>query len=430
MCGYHCEFALQDINDDGPEPVMRKGMTSIEARQYLRREFPDKKDWFFWNPARTPYLRYLQDLVERPDQRAGTAGAWTWKRIPCSYPEVFYWNNDPQDKIHANFWTGAVAVGGPAGENFILFSYLNSKGIVGEFFFVSTADLAAAHRFGQELEKHRRPKSPERIVIHTLNGPDVTVGLDDEPIYLAENIREDIESQYLSFFNNQALYQRLRVPYKRGFLFVGCPGTGKTMMIRNLVRKICVRHKDVQVSAINGWVDEEILGTFMAQAEASRPAILILEELDSLAAQHRLTRASLLTTLDGLQPHEGLMVLATTNNPGEVDPALLHRPSRFDRVWRFDLPDGNLRRRYLGDKFRECSGEVLDKLARRTEGWTFAYLNELRVTAGVIAIRDQDGQYTDAVLLQAHQLLEAQYEAGRRSHALPASHGQMGFRSE
>jgi cell division protease FtsH len=202
------------------------------------------------------------------------------------------------------------------------------------------------------------------------------------------------------------------------------------MMIRNLVRKICVRHKDVQVSAINGWVDEEILGTFMAQAEASRPAILILEELDSLAAQHRLTRASLLTTLDGLQPHEGLMVLATTNNPGEVDPALLHRPSRFDRVWRFDLPDGNLRRRYLGDKFRECSGEVLDKLARRTEGWTFAYLNELRVTAGVIAIRDQDGQYTDAVLLQAHQLLEAQYEAGRRSHALPDSHGQMGFRSE
>ena len=320
---------------------------------------------------------------------------------------------------------------GPGGDDFILFSYLNSKGTIGEVFFVSAADPVAPHRFGQELEKQKQPKQEERIVIHTSSGPDVTVGLENESIYMAGAIQDDIEEQCLAFFNDRPMYCRLNVPYKRGFLFVGQPGTGKTMMIRNVIRKVCSRHKHIKVSALTGGsTTDNAMGFFMAQGESEAPVIMILEELDSLAKQSKVTRAGLLTQLDGLEPHEGLMVLATTNNPGEVDPALMHRPRRFDRVWRFDLPDAGLRRRYMEDKFGGCSGEVLDTLARKSEGWTFAYLNELRVTAGVIAIREHGGQSGDVAMLKAHRLLAAQYEAGRKNHVMAEAGPAMGFKSE
>ncbi|MBI2441172.1 MAG: ATP-binding protein [Lentisphaerae bacterium] len=430
-----CEFALSDtlaeiFDDHDATPLMRRGMTSVETINYLRREFPDQKDWFWWDPSRTTYDNYLTHLVQRPDQREGKVDEWSWQRRACSYPEVFYWTNDPKDKRHRYNWTGAIEVRGPDGERFVLFSYLSSAGRVGQFYFVSTPDLKAAHRFGQAVEMQMQPGRNDSILIHTTSGPDVTVNFSHEPIYLADAMQDDIEEQCLSFFKDRELYSRLQVPYKRGFLFVGYPGTGKTMMIRNLLRKVCARHKNIVVSAVTGsHIDEELLGSVMSRGEVNLPSILILEELDSLANQSGVKRGGLLTQLDGLEPHEGLMVLATTNNPGEVDPALMHRPSRFDRVWRFELPDVKLRRRYLGDKFKECSAEVLDKLARTTNGWTFAYINELRVTAGVVAIRDYDGKINDGATLKAHRLLAVQYEAGRKNHMMETTQA-LGFNVE
>ncbi|NLB60100.1 MAG: ATP-binding protein [Lentisphaerae bacterium] len=415
----HCEFALQDILTDGVEsrlPVLRRGMTSLEAISFLRREFPAHQDWFCWNPIRNYYGHYLTDLITQVDQREGTVGNWSWRRIPSSYPEVFYWTNDPKKKYHALNWTGVIEVQWPGNESFRLFSFLCSTGTVGQLYCVCAAQQDILHRFGLALEQQRRPQAEEHIWIHTTSGPDIKLNPRDEQIYLPGTLQQDIEAQCLSFFEDRQIYDQLGVPYKRGFLFVGQPGTGKTMMIRHLLRKIRAQHKDVRIHALtNASIDPDTLGEIMSWGRAENPIILIIEELDYFS-QSSQTRQGLLTQLDGLEAHEGLILLATSNNPGEVDPALLHRPSRFDRVWHFEPPESDLRRHYLCDKFPECSASFLADLSLWTDGWTFAYMKELRMTAGIIAIRDHNGKMTSATVHRAYDLLAAQYSSGRKHH--------------
>ena len=90
------------------------------------------------------------------------------------------------------------------------------------------------------------------------------------------------------------------------------------------------------------------------------PCIVVLEDLDTFTNETQLTRAGLLAQLDGIGRSDGVLVLGTTNHPEHVDSALLHRPSRFDRVWRFSLPDRELRHQYLVQAFPGADSQQID----------------------------------------------------------------------
>jgi len=92
-----------------------------------------------------------------------------------------------------------------------------------------------------------------------------------------------------------------------------------------------------------------------------------------LTTQARITRAALLSQLDGVGSKEGLLIIGTTNNAGDIDPSLVHRPSRFDRVWHFPLPDRELQRNYLAAVVTELGPDTVDDLSDRTADWSFAY---------------------------------------------------------
>lgn len=89
----------------------------------------------------------------------------------------------------------------------------------------------------------------------------------------------------------------------------------------------------------------------------------------------------LLNELDGFAVNDGLLTIASTNHPERLDPSLLHRPSRFDRKYRFELPELDLRRRYLeawsAKTISPVSAEVLARAAELSNGFTFAYLKEV-----------------------------------------------------
>src|SRR6185312_14088076 len=89
-----------------------------------------------------------------------------------------------------------------------------------------------------------------------------------------------------------------------------------------------------------------------------------------------------LNLLDGLKALSGVLVIATCNEPDKLDPALIHRPSRFDRVWRFELPKYEQRLELLrrkGDTF--FSESALETAVRRSEGFSMAYVQEIVVSA-------------------------------------------------
>jgi SpoVK/Ycf46/Vps4 family AAA+-type ATPase len=239
---------------------------------------------------------------------------------------------------------------------------------------------------------------------------------DEQPI-LPQSLLQDIEGQVFSFFQDQEAYRQLQLRHRRGFLFVGPPGTGKTMTIRHLIRECFRRYKpSISTLRVNRNTDESDLDSLFSEAIRRAPGIVILEDLDSLTSEAGISRSAFLAQLDGLSTADGLLIIGTTNNPEKIDPALIHRPSRFDRVWHFPLPDYDLRVSYLVRAFESLDSNAIESLSERTNGWSFAYLSELRTTAAIRALNRGTRTVTAEVAEEAHELLDAQFRAGRKNH--------------
>ncbi len=213
-----------------------------------------------------------------------------------------------------------------------------------------------------------------------------------------QRIRDDIGS----FLGARELYGRYGVPYKRGVLFTGPPGNGKTHCVRALMKEAALPTLYVRsFDARYGEVDVNIQSVFH-RARRVAPCLLVLEDLDAIVKPANLS--VFLNELDGVKNDTGILTLATTNHPDRLDTALLERPSRFDRKYHFELPGADERRRYLArwlgrlEPDMRVAAEVADGLADRCEGFSYAYLKELVVSAMVRWMREQSPGTMPAIL--------------------------------
>lgn len=106
---------------------------------------------------------------------------------------------------------------------------------------------------------------------------------------------------------------------------------------------------------------------------------------------------------------------------------IVQRPSRFDRVWTFDLPDSELRRKYLDWAFGALSESLRTRLTSATGGWSFAFLNELRVSAAILALRNGRDEVSELDVLAAQELMAVQFKAGKKGFQSGEGEGKMGF---
>ena len=213
---------------------------------------------------------------------------------------------------------------------------------------------------------------------------------------------------------NSAGFDRLGIKPPRGVLLYGPPGTGKT-----LLAKAIATESEANFIAIKGpevmskWVgeSEKRLREVFRKAKQVAPCIVFLDELDSLApprggggdsrVSDRLVD-QLLTSMDGLENMEGVVVIGATNRPEIVDPALL-RPGRFDRLLLVEAPDLAARQAILEIHTADMPlGKVkLDYFAKETDGYTGADLDGLVREAGMLALRENSEA---DVVTQAHFL--------------------------
>ena len=196
------------------------------------------------------------------------------------------------------------------------------------------------------------------------------------------------------------LFTRLGVDPPKGVLLHGPPGTGKTRLAQAVANE-----SDAQFFTING---PEIMGSaygeserrlreVFEEAQRSAPAIVFIDEIDSIApkrqnvsgeAEKRLV-AQLLTLMDGLQARANLVVIAATNRPDAIDEAL-RRPGRFDREIIIGVPDEKGRREILGIHTRGMplgEGVDLGEIARSTNGFVGADIAALAREAAIEAVR-------------------------------------------
>lgn len=199
----------------------------------------------------------------------------------------------------------------------------------------------------------------------------------------------DIKTDLTTFFNGDELFKHFDIAHRRGIMFHGPPGCGKTMMCKHIatVSKVPV----VQFFASAGCDTSDLLRFFEYMADIS-PAIVIFEDLDSLF-KGDLARSNFLNIIDGActDKNLGILIIATTNHVKEIDEAITQRPSRFDRHYLFGYPAKDLRREYIAKRFASVKhliedDELMTVFVSETDGMSYAHLNEIYTQAALKAI--------------------------------------------
>lgn len=198
---------------------------------------------------------------------------------------------------------------------------------------------------------------------------------------LPKNIASILRENAIGFFEAQAAFTQLGLAWKRGLLLTGPPGNGKTQAIRSILQEI--RAPRLFIKSIDDEPDD--IETIFTRVRELAPCVVVMEDLDSLIPDSLLS--AFLNALDGAEPLEGVLILATTNHPEKLDPAIRSRPSRFDRVLEFTGPGrrerGRMLRKFLWRVPEEArpSRRDLRRLVDLTHGFSFAYLKELAVSS-------------------------------------------------
>jgi transitional endoplasmic reticulum ATPase len=215
---------------------------------------------------------------------------------------------------------------------------------------------------------------------------------------VVERVREVVELP----LRNRAVFAHLGISPPKGVLLVGPPGTGKTMIARAVAAE-----SRAHFLTINGpeivdkyyGASEQQLRAIFEKARKHAPSIIFIDEIDAIAQKRdalsgekqveRRIVAQLLTLMDGLAGRGEVMVLAATNLPDGIDPAL-RRPGRFDREIRVDPPDREGRREILAVHTRAmplAPGVDLSELAAATHGYVGADLAALCRESAMAALR-------------------------------------------
>lgn len=213
-----------------------------------------------------------------------------------------------------------------------------------------------------------------------------------------EALREGIELP----LNNPDAFRRLGIRPARGFLLFGPPGTGKTLLAKAVAREAKANFVATKSSdLLSKWYgeSEQQISKLFERARQVAPTVIFIDEIDSLAPMRgsglgdstvteRVVN-TLLAEMDGLESAEGVIVIGATNRPTLLDSALL-RPGRFDELVYLPVPDEEARLHILKIHTREMPlGEdvELERIARRTRGYSGADLENLVRRAGLYALR-------------------------------------------
>ncbi len=222
----------------------------------------------------------------------------------------------------------------------------------------------------------------------------------EDEIILPEKTLKLVQRNVLSFYKHADVLKKAGKSVKRGVLFYGKPGTGKTFTAKFLAQHL----QGVTVFILSGeqlWLIKEAfqLARFLA------PSMVIMEDVDLIAHTRDETLGQtvlhqLLNELDGLTKQTECIFLLTTNRPEVLEPALSLRPGRIDQAIEFPLPDRNCRSRLITQYASGMELDVTDmkSLVDRTDGASPAFIQELMRKAALIAAEDLDTKADESIL--------------------------------
>lgn len=264
--------------------------------------------------------------------------------------------------------------------------------------------------------------------------------------------KEEVK-ELIDFLKSPKKFQKLGARIPKGVLLFGPPGTGKT-----LLAKAVAGEAEVPFYFISGsdfvelfvGVGASRVRDMFKEAKRNAPCLIFIDEIDAVGRQRgsgiggghderEQTLNQLLTEMDGFGANEGIIIIAATNRPDVLDPALL-RPGRFDRQVTVNLPDVKGREEILAVHAKNkilADGITLENLAKRTPGFSGADLENLLNEAALLAVRRDKNEITmseideatDRVLMGPAKVSRKYTENDRRLVAYhEAGHAVVGLK--
>jgi cell division protease FtsH len=366
---------IREIQSGNISKVRTVERTAIGVRKGSRYEnsFPEKYDFQTYLPSKETFIDDVKAIEARrlnksPDEVTSADFSFVW---------------DPQPPAEPPWWLSMI----PFVVLIILF---------GVFWFIF---MRQAQGGGNRVMAFGK----SRARLHTDSKHRVT--FDD--VAGAEEEKDELK-EIVDFLKNPRKYLELGARIPKGMLLVGPPGTGKTLLAKAVAGEAGVPFFSISgsdfVEMFVGVGASRVRDLF-EQAKKNSPCIVFIDEIDAVG-RHRgaglggghdereQTLNQLLVEMDGFAINEGIIILAATNRPDILDPALL-RPGRFDRRIMVGVPDVKGREEILKvhSRGKPLAKEVnLEVLAKRTPGFTGADLENMMNEAAILTARENGKQ--------------------------------------
>jgi hypothetical protein len=210
----------------------------------------------------------------------------------------------------------------------------------------------------------------------------------DDLISFPDSIFENVEKEVEKFWELGNSFKKYGFLHRRGYLFYGPAGGGKTCLTQRIIKAAISKGGLVFLCSSHPSLADSGLKVFR-EVEPNRNIICVFEDIDAITQQYG--EAEVLMLLDGENQVDKVINIATTNYPERLDKRIVARPRRFDRIIKIGMPNEKIRSVYFKEKLK-MNGADLQKWVTASEGFSFASLSEL-----VISVKCLGNGFEDSV---------------------------------
>jgi hypothetical protein len=241
----------------------------------------------------------------------------------------------------------------------------------------------------------------------------------DELIHFPDSLSSKVQGEIKKFWSRGAAFEKYGFLHRRGYLFYGKQGCGKSSLVHQIVSDLIAeghlaffcQHPRTFIMCMQKF----------REVEPARPIVCVFEDIDAIIGQWG--DADLLQWLDGNTQVDKAVNIATTNYPEKLDRRIVSRPRRFDRILRIDAPEARIRHEYFARKVPELKAADLAKWVDLSDGLPFAALAELVIS---VCCLENDLEESAKLLrsLDAHNPSSLEFADGTQQNGNASGDGE------